>query len=112
MIVTVAESVAGRSPAVARVVPRISKLRRNTVGREASRSIPCYGCSAMSSKITVANPYLREPATRARTVLKSVASSSAIEGIRAPFQRTTNGVRKSETISPRSTTRKSPPTRA
>lgn len=32
------------------------------------------------------NPYLRDPVQRERSVLKSVASSSAIEGIRAPFR--------------------------
>jgi hypothetical protein len=41
----------------------------------------------MGSNLTVTNPYLREPAVRERTVLKSVATSSAIEGIRAPFRR-------------------------
>lgn len=72
---------------------------------------PCYG-AAMSSKLTVANPYLREPAMRERTVLKSVATSSAIEGIRAPFQRPTNGAPKAATTTPRATARKSRPTRA
>ena len=37
-----------------------------------------YNCS-MSSKLAKTNPYLRDPAVRERTVLKSVASSSAIE---------------------------------
>lgn len=36
--------------------------------------------------------YLRNPATRARTVLRSVATSSAIEGIRAPFKRKAGGL--------------------
>ena len=40
----------------------------------------------MSAKLSTANRYLRDPAVRDRTVLKSVASSSAIEGIRAPFK--------------------------
>jgi hypothetical protein len=39
----------------------------------------------MSSTLASANPHLRDPALRRRGVLKSVASSSAIEGIRAPF---------------------------
>jgi len=43
----------------------------------------------MSSKLSAANPYLRDPVLRARAVFTSVASSSAIEGIRAPFQRVT-----------------------
>ena len=42
----------------------------------------------MSSKLAKTNPYLRDPVTRERIVLKSVASSSAIEGIRAPFRKT------------------------
>lgn len=37
-------------------------------------------------KLSAANVYLRDPALRERTVLKSVASSSAIEGIRAPLR--------------------------
>lgn len=44
----------------------------------------------MSSKptprLSSANPYLRDPAVRERTVLTSVATSTAIEGIRAPFR--------------------------
>lgn len=46
----------------------------------------------MSAKLSVANRYLRNPATRARTVLRSVATSSAIEGIRAPFKRSAGGL--------------------
>jgi hypothetical protein len=41
----------------------------------------------MSSKLSSTNQYLRNPAVRKRTVLTSVATSSAIEGIRAPFKR-------------------------
>lgn len=37
------------------------------------------------------NPYLRDPVQRERSVLKSVASSSAIEGIRAPFRDSASG---------------------
>jgi len=41
----------------------------------------------MSRKLLVnTNPYLRDPVQRERAVFKSVASSSAIEGIRAPFR--------------------------
>jgi Fic family protein len=40
----------------------------------------------MNRKLSAANPYLRDPLQRERTVLKSVASSSAIEGIHAPFR--------------------------
>jgi hypothetical protein len=41
----------------------------------------------MSSKLSSTNQYLRDPAVRKRAVLKNVATSSAIEGIRAPFKR-------------------------
>lgn len=41
--------------------------------------------------LTNTNPYLRDPVQRERSVLKSVASSSAIEGIRAPFRDTASG---------------------
>jgi hypothetical protein len=40
----------------------------------------------MGRQLSAVNPYLRDPATRARGVLRSVATSSAIEGIRAPFK--------------------------
>jgi hypothetical protein len=40
----------------------------------------------MSRKLINTNPWLRDPVQRERSVLKSVASSSAIEGIRAPFR--------------------------
>ncbi len=41
----------------------------------------------MSSKLSSANRYLRDPVLRERTVVRNVATSSAIEGIRAPFKR-------------------------
>jgi hypothetical protein len=40
----------------------------------------------MSSKLSKTNPHLRDPVARERAIVKSVASSSAIEGIRAPFK--------------------------
>jgi hypothetical protein len=40
----------------------------------------------MSTKLSKTNPHLRDPVASERTILKSVASSSAIEGIRAPFR--------------------------
>jgi hypothetical protein len=40
----------------------------------------------MGSKLTSTNPYLRDPKMRERMVVTSVSSSSAIEGIRAPFK--------------------------
>jgi hypothetical protein len=43
----------------------------------------------MSSKLSTANPYLRDPLVRQRTVLTSVSTSSAIEGIHAPFKQPT-----------------------
>jgi hypothetical protein len=39
----------------------------------------------VSFKLPVANRYLRDPDVREKTVLTSVATSSALEGIRAPF---------------------------
>lgn len=47
----------------------------------------------MSTKLSVTNRYLRDPAVREKTVIRSVATSSAIEGIRTPFGR---GVQTSE----------------
>jgi hypothetical protein len=41
----------------------------------------------MSRKLSAANPYLRDPAVRKRAIFQSVASSSAIEGIHAPFRK-------------------------
>ena len=43
----------------------------------------------MSTKLSSANPYLRNPAMRESMVLRSVVTSSAIEGIRALFGRST-----------------------
>jgi hypothetical protein len=40
----------------------------------------------MGSKLTDTNPYLRDPVQRARDVFRSVAGSSAIEGIHHPFK--------------------------
>jgi hypothetical protein len=40
----------------------------------------------MSTKLTANNRYLRDSSTRERMVLRSVASSSAIEGVHAPFK--------------------------
>jgi hypothetical protein len=41
----------------------------------------------VSIKLSVANRYLRNPEVQEKTVIRSVATSSAIEGIRAPFAR-------------------------
>jgi hypothetical protein len=39
----------------------------------------------MGAKVSSVNRYLRDPDVREKTVTRSVATSSAIEGIRAPF---------------------------
>ena len=40
----------------------------------------------MGNKLSDSNRYLRDPAMRERLVYRSVASSSAVEGIREPFR--------------------------
>ncbi|MDQ7011445.1 MAG: hypothetical protein Q9M29_06450 [Mariprofundaceae bacterium] len=40
----------------------------------------------MRSKLSTSNPYMHDRAQRDAMVFRSVASSSAIEGIRAPFR--------------------------
>lgn len=45
----------------------------------------------MKSKLSATNPYLRDPLKRERALLKSVVSSSAIEGIRVPLKGLRNG---------------------
>ena len=47
----------------------------------------------MGAKVSSANPYLRDRSLRERTVLRSVATSSAIEGIRTGFKPKTKGAR-------------------
>ena len=71
----------------------------------------CYNF-AVSSKLTSTNPYLRDPAMRERSVLKSVASSSAIEGIRAPFRRKRRAAVKASGATRAKSTRRSRITRA
>jgi hypothetical protein len=51
--------------------------------------------SSMSTKLSSTNPYLRDPATRKSMVIRSVVTSSAIEGIRASFKGSTRGNGKS-----------------
>jgi len=48
----------------------------------------------MSAKLSTSNPYLRDPVQRERSVFVSVATSSAIEGIRAPFKRKDSAAKK------------------
>jgi len=45
----------------------------------------------MSQKLSDTNPYLRDPAVRERLVIRSVVTSSAIDGIRVSFQRSRKG---------------------
>ncbi|MBS0514622.1 MAG: hypothetical protein JSS16_04020 [Proteobacteria bacterium] len=40
----------------------------------------------MSAKLAATNRYLKDAEVRRKLIFKSVASSSAIEGIRAPFK--------------------------
>jgi hypothetical protein len=42
----------------------------------------------VSDTLSTSNPFVRNPADRRREVFASVASSSAIEGIFAPFRKT------------------------
>jgi len=44
------------------------------------------GAASKGVKLSEANPYLRDPALRKELLFISVASSSAIEGIRKPFR--------------------------
>jgi hypothetical protein len=41
----------------------------------------------MGTKLSSANPYLRDPVLRKSMVVRSIVTSSAIEGIRAVFKR-------------------------
>jgi hypothetical protein len=45
----------------------------------------------MSTKLSSVNPYLRDPAARKSMVIRSVVTSSAIEGIRAVFKQARKG---------------------
>ena len=48
----------------------------------------------MKSKLSDVNPYLRDPVKRKRALAISVASSSAIEGIRVSYKMLLSGARK------------------
>jgi Fic family protein len=48
----------------------------------------------MGSKLSDVNPYLRDPVKSKRALMRSVVSSSAIEGIRVSFKTLMNGTRK------------------
>jgi hypothetical protein len=62
----------------------------------------------MSSKLSSANTYMRDPAVRRTSVLRSVATSSAIEGIRAPFRSANTGKFVTKRASQTVTARRSP----
>jgi hypothetical protein len=49
----------------------------------------------MGTKLSSANPYLRDPEARKSMVIRSVVTSSAIEGIRAVFKRAKKSTEKS-----------------
>jgi hypothetical protein len=57
----------------------------------------------MGAKLTETNPYLRDPVERARIIFRSVASSSAIEGIHHPFRKPASKSRKHAKTAKRST---------
>ena len=91
-------------------------IRGITPGRPAGLSacfrvlrlnLHCYTCG-MSSKLSSGNPYMRDPVLRQQSVLTSVAGSSAIEGIHAPFKQ---GAVTSPSSTPASTAPQSPVTR-
>jgi hypothetical protein len=50
-----------------------------------------------SKKLTDTNPYLRDPVERARLIFRSVASSSAIEGIHHPFRPASKSQKRTKT---------------
>ena len=54
--------------------------------RRAADALAAVLTLMLSTKLSHTNPYLRDPAMRKRGLLISVASSSAIEGIHAPFK--------------------------
>jgi hypothetical protein len=49
----------------------------------------------MSTKLSAVNPYLRDPIVRKKMTIRSVVTSSAIEGIRAVFKQARQGTPKS-----------------
>ena len=53
--------------------------------------------ACMNKSLAQSNPYMRDAATRERLVYRSVASSSAVEGIREPFRNKAAITRKSAT---------------
>lgn len=79
--------------------PRAGERSRKSVAGPDPGPAGCYNDVCMGSKLSTANPYLRDPVLRERSVLRSVASSSAIEGIRAPFRKMARASGKSGTVS-------------
>jgi hypothetical protein len=49
----------------------------------------------MGAKLSSVNPYLRDPVARKSMVVRSVVTSSAIEGIRAVFKQARKSTEKS-----------------
>jgi hypothetical protein len=49
----------------------------------------------MGTKLSSANPFLRDPVARKSMVIRSVVTSSAIEGIRAEFKQARKSADKS-----------------
>jgi len=68
-----------------RHIKRRATANRATKGPQAA-SGKAYN-DVMSAKLASTNRYLRDAAVRRKLIFKSVASSSAIEGIRAPFKK-------------------------
>jgi hypothetical protein len=63
--------------------------------------------SIVIQKLSKTNPYMRNAALRERTVFRSVATSSAVEDIRAPFKEMDREAAKSESSGPESRRRAS-----
>jgi hypothetical protein len=53
--------------------------------------------SIMGTKLAATNRYLKDAVVRRKLIFRSVASSSAIEGIRAPFKKAAAGKKAART---------------
>jgi hypothetical protein len=60
----------------------------------------------MGTKLSSVNPYLRDPVARKSMIIRSVETSSAIEGIRAVFKRARRSTEKSPVLKERVNQRK------
>jgi hypothetical protein len=63
----------------------------------------------VSTKLSETNPYLRDPGVRKSMVIKSVVTSSAIEGIRASYMESRKRVGKASGRKSRVSRKKSAP---